>query len=205
MSKKSIAYLIGFLILIVSYIFHYSGFYNYDYEINDAYNIMSSDSDRIYGFNFPKYKEYSYIENFDWYNLTTLKVYFIYDPAASLVNPSLMVYHFDEIDLTRNFFGKWKIQEVKSRSVIGLSIEEVKKDIKNIGFDNLSTEKREKYTNIKTYNRDNLLQYKYDAQNPPQIDYNDPKIQQKIKAGQDNSPDPTQEELDRINKDINGR
>jgi len=56
---------------------------------------------------------------------------------------------------------------------------------------------------IRTY--DQLLKYKSDAQNPPQIDYNDPAIQQKIKAGQQVTPDLTQEELDNINKIFNER
>ena len=49
-----------------------------------------------------------------------------------------------------------------------------------------------------------LIKFKQDAQNPPQIDYNDPAIQQKIKDAQ-NFNNPTPEELEKINKDFNTR
>ena len=82
----------------------------------------------------------------------------------------------------------------------GYNYEDYNKTIKKIN-EYCSIEIPSKYVG---YSYDQLLKFKQDAQNPPQIDYNDPKIQQKIKDAQ-NFNNPTPEELEKINKDFNTR
>ncbi len=132
-------------------------------------------------------------ENFNYgVNINTGIPYYIHacyfeNTFSDIFNPRIVVIHSNYNSNTRiniwqykrGFFGLDLLKMVRINETIG--IEDANKKYSEYCKKDLS-----ELTNV-VY-KDELLQYKYDAQNPPQIDYNDPKIQQKIKAGQDKTP-----------------